>query len=96
MNIIYANGTIQYGYLNNYFEQFLEDKIDDEVIDDYRDLTKQEFKQLLAYLEQHKLYDSILADIVKWEHSTDSDVMSEDLQDICLDWFEENIKLEAA
>jgi hypothetical protein len=98
---------MNYQYLNNYFEMFLEDKIYDGIIEHYRDLTPEEYKNLIAYIEQHELYDSILADIERWENANpnpdddddddyDPSVMSDDLQDLCLDWFEDNIDLEAA
>jgi hypothetical protein len=43
MNVIYAKGELAYGYLNNYFESFLEDKIFEGDIEDYRDLTNDEY-----------------------------------------------------
>ena len=107
MNIIYANGDIQYGYLNGYFELFLEELYEDEDQVLWRDLTQEEFIQLVAHIEQHELFDSILADIEKWENyeepedededdDYDPSVMSDDLMDICNEWFQENIKMETA
>jgi hypothetical protein len=107
MNIIYANGDIQYGYLNGYFELFLEDLYEDEDQVLWRDLTQEEFIQLVAHIEQHELFDSILADIEKWEnyeepeHEDEDDdydpsVMSDDLETICIEWFRKNITLETA
>ena len=95
---------MNYQYLNNYFESFLEDLYEDEDEVLWRDLSQDEFKQLVAYIEQHELHTSILADIEKWENydededdeDYDPSVMSDDLMDLCNEWFHENIKMETA
>lgn len=90
---------VDYTYLNNYFEGWLEDEMEDDDDVEYRNLTEQEFDVLNDFIANHNLRDKIYADIKKWESHPDIDddydpsVMSEDLEDLCQSWFTSNITL---
>jgi hypothetical protein len=97
---------MDYNYLNGYFQVFIEDLYfdEDEVL--WRDLTNEEYQALVKYISEHELYDSILADIEKWENyeepeddededdDYDPSVMSEDLEGLCIQWFEKHVFVE--
>lgn len=85
---------IDYNYLNNYFGLFQEDAVFEDSIDQ-RDLTPREYQQLVEYLKRQDTYNHILEEIEQWEQKPCAQpVMSEHLQDLCLEWFDNNIELE--
>ena len=79
-------------YINNYYEMWAEDIQFDDEYEVPEELNKIQYSLLNQYIQKHPLYNQICIDIKKWESDPLMNyVMSEDLEDICLEWFDNNI-----